>query len=1368
MKPATILRVFALTVLLPVAMYAQVPVAPDNAIANTDMNWIQSRVFIPNGAIIKEKKTFYNATGKMLQSQQKVFSATNDLLQVNRPHVLASQPIYDMLGRPSVNTLPAPINSRAFEYRSNFASGYNYNNFDGSKTNNPDPVTDGGTGTLGWYYGQNNTWEKYQDASSYPYARNDYYKDGTGEIKRATGPGDKFRMGQGKEVAAFTVPVGSELANYLAVRNAFFSAESGALPTDLNQNAIETIGRDENGKELVEITDKMGNVLMTARPGNDLIAANQVKISLSGKYSAIINGRSSTDINPSATVTWLGMTAQYSYLLPIIHLFADIDSPIESDNPFNYTYCTRVRFTITCQPPAAAAGSRLQVYYFKILADNTLVNIGGDFTLYDMSTGSAMPFSGSDNLNRGYYKVIANSGDVTLSYSNSYSDISYTFYNQLGQLIATISPEGVKKLINGGYSNYTTKNDLPFTTLYTYDLQGHLMNAKSADTKEIDFVYRKDGKIRFSQNAEQRKQGMGWYSYTNYDEIGRPVESGEFHPGSGDVIFNSPAMTAIVEDVSSAGGLPPDYNKRIDWVKTTYDVADNNHGLAGYVQDEYFLRNAVSARENANSKSWYNYDEQGRLVWVVRQVVGLGLKTIDYVYDNQQTNLLQKIIYEKTQPDQFIHYYTYDDDARIKELYTNIIDDPNISNWKLQARYQYYLTGQLKRVELADKLQGLDYTYNIRGALKSINQADYMQDPGNDNLNTNGFQPDAFGMNLEYYAGDYNKTSAVITSYSDPAMSAYAPDQFAGQLRAISWFSQKPSSTGMSASPNMYAFQYDDKYEFSNATWGVPAAPGFTAVPGQYGESIQGYDANGNIKGISRTSTGGMQDNFSNYKYYNSASNTSSTTSYNTNKLMSVDNYATFNYDDLGQLSSGAYNGGASQYVQYDSRGMVTGVYADAGYTQPIVTFVYNEKKQRIIKRTYVQGTANISNALYYVYDDAGNVMGIYTQQNGSGTPLLVEQPIYASSRIGVYFKQTGEYWYELCDNLGNVRSVVKSNGTGLDVVQYSDYYPYGSLLRGAVSGQPYRFGYQGKYSEKDPETGWNAFLLRMYDGKLGRWLSVDPKGEFHSPYIGMGNDPVNKTDPDGGCTSPECRARAYAEKNGGVVRYSAVSGTWGVDMGGGVLKVFKNYDNAYDFSAPFSRYLTRDMISLALKIPGMVSKDGLLTRLRMFYFDYNPKTDDFANGSKWRFLAAMINYTKMISDGMQHKGDLPGSQYWVSPIFREFDKEQIEGDRWGISNEHSYSTAAQLRTAIDSYNKKWSSAVSPINVFYIHKSDIGMFSNDIAFSPAQLQRFASATPYNQVYTNPNDWYMVFYERDLDKNSTLFIDDLGIKRVTTP
>src|SRR5699024_6801559 len=39
-----------------------------------------------------------------------------------------------------------------------------------------------------------------------------------------------------------------------------------------------------------------------------------------------------------------------------------------------------------------------------------------------------------------------------------------------------------------------------------------------------------------------------------------------------------------------------------------------------------------------------------------------------------------------------------------------------------------------------------------------------------------------------------------------------------------------------------------------------------------------------------------------------------------------------------------------------------------------------------------------------------------------------------------------------------------------------------------------------------------------------GGWLTVDPYGQYFSPYMGMDNNPVSSIDPDGGCTDcSEC-----------------------------------------------------------------------------------------------------------------------------------------------------------------------------------------------------------------------------------------------------
>jgi RHS repeat-associated protein len=85
-------------------------------------------------------------------------------------------------------------------------------------------------------------------------------------------------------------------------------------------------------------------------------------------------------------------------------------------------------------------------------------------------------------------------------------------------------------------------------------------------------------------------------------------------------------------------------------------------------------------------------------------------------------------------------------------------------------------------------------------------------------------------------------------------------------------------------------------------------------------------------------------------------------------------------------------------------------------------------------------------------------------------------------------------------------------------VVQATDYGAWGDVIREQKSDlASYRYGYQGQFAEKDEETGWSHFELREYDPVVGRWTAVDPKRIGFSPYVGMGNDPVNMVDPDGG-----------------------------------------------------------------------------------------------------------------------------------------------------------------------------------------------------------------------------------------------------------
>ena len=179
-----------------------------------------------------------------------------------------------------------------------------------------------------------------------------------------------------------------------------------------------------------------------------------------------------------------------------------------------------------------------------------------------------------------------------------------------------------------------------------------------------------------------------------------------------------------------------------------------------------------------------------------------------------------------------------------------------------------------------------------------------------------------------------------------------------------------------------------------------------------------------------------------------------------------------------------------------------------------VESYTYDESGNRII-------VTNPSRTTYYVYDATGNVLAIYYSTTPTN-PTLQEVPIYGTGRLGTYFTTGSSYVYEIRDNVGSVRVAFagsKTTGGLASVYSYNDYYPFGAPLPGG-GGTQYRYQYQGAYAEDDQNTEYNNFELRMYDARIGRWLSTDPAGQFDSPYEGMGNDPIIGSDPTGAIDS--------------------------------------------------------------------------------------------------------------------------------------------------------------------------------------------------------------------------------------------------------
>ncbi|MDQ1859357.1 RHS repeat domain-containing protein, partial [Chryseobacterium sp. WLY505] len=119
----------------------------------------------------------------------------------------------------------------------------------------------------------------------------------------------------------------------------------------------------------------------------------------------------------------------------------------------------------------------------------------------------------------------------------------------------------------------------------------------------------------------------------------------------------------------------------------------------------------------------------------------------------------------------------------------------------------------------------------------------------------------------------------------------------------------------------------------------------------------------------------------------------------------------------------------------------------------------------------------------------------------------------------GYFNVETGKYVYNYTDHLGNVRVSYNKNGAGLEIIEESNYYPFGLKHEGynALVGNPsYKYKYNGKELQ---ESGMYDYGARFYMPDIGRWGVVDPKSELGrrwSPYTYALDNPIRFIDPDG------------------------------------------------------------------------------------------------------------------------------------------------------------------------------------------------------------------------------------------------------------
>ncbi len=779
-----------------------------------------------------------------------------------------------------------------------------------------------------------------------------------------------------------------------------------------------------------------------------------------------------------------------------------------------------------------------------------------------------------------YKKTCANPSNVNdqlvISYQQGYHHYTLYYYDRGGNLVKTVPPKGTTDI---GTSRATSPSRT-YATTYIYDSFKRLTQKTTPDGGSTYCYYNSLGQLRFSQNAQQTSDGT--YSYIKYDNLGRSSESGLVTASASDISANIEVLTYPTTNCTQK-------------TLTTYTTANAS---ATYITDgsaQQFLQNRVSyAYTDADGDlttltdqvyTYFSYDAHGNVNWLIQNIYGLDKQYIKFEYD-LISNKITKVIYNESRLDQIYHRYTYDADNRITKVETSV--DGKI--WDKDAQYEYYYHGGVKRLKLGeDKIQGLDFVYNLQGWLKAVNfpSMSTTYDPGQDNLSTGSnasYAKDAFAMELSYYNGDFNRTGSVFTdatsgSYSDTAITGYG-SLYNGMIAGQSFNNSLASTTsgyykGGTALAGVYT--YDDFGRYVKQTLNYYSSSKWNAftTSNDYAETVA-YDDNGNITSYSRNGynqgTAASPKNYSmdnmTYNYISTTSNqlkyikdaTTTTTTYTTDIESGQSTSGNYTYDLAGNLKTDAQQ--KITAITWGVNNKVKSVAEGSGTTAYTLSFLYDAMGNRVKKTsTPTSGSATYT---YYVYDPNKNLMALY-EATGTGTITQTEAPIYASNRIGAittglavntaYTAPTDGIYsrtissstsssrkkYELKDHLGNIRAVVNdvksvSGSTyTANVLSAIDYYPFGMNMPGRdYNGSNSKIGFQGKYKDNDIWGNNNAydFGARIHDPRVGRWLSLDPLADNYpskSPYNYCSNNPISRVDPTGRGDKP--------------------SGTWSLDL---------------------------------------------------------------------------------------------------------------------------------------------------------------------------------------------------------------------------
>jgi RHS repeat-associated protein len=740
-----------------------------------------------------------------------------------------------------------------------------------------------------------------------------------------------------------------------------------------------------------------------------------------------------------------------------------------------------------------------------------------------------------------------NSLNLPIKQSSPDGGISNLLYDRLGRHIVSQNSEQLQPAATGpqnpaGRYSYTRYDILGRVTEVGEKLGGSVVSASMA---------RDDDAMTAWYNSGNNRQ----VTVTTYDNAPSWVPSGI---DQGNLRKRVTAVAVLSQ------GSDPTQNRQA----ATYYTYDVNGNISGLVQENAALVANETQRvtgSNGLKHIQYEYDlVTGKVNKILYQPGKWDQFYYQYKYDDNNriidayTSRVNDIALNMWKRDAHYTYYHHGPLARVE------LGDPMVQ--------------QVQGVDYAYTLQG--WLKGVNGQQLSANASTDMGADGAAGSPNSTVARDVMAYSLGYHQGDYlpigGSDASAFGKRFDPSGSntASGADLYNGNISSASYaLDAFEGMTGGVTGFTGYSYRYDQLNRLTGMDYhkidpytGAGVWDGNSA--GQdYRERVS-YDGNGNILQYNRNgrTVAGRGNSMDQLTYnYNRDANGNLVN----NRLrhvidgilqaapagdpqdvtsQSVDNYS---YDAIGDIiGNQKENLTAINWTVY---GKVAGIVKADGST---LDYGYDPTGKRINK-TYKTGTgaAATSTTTHYVRDAKGNVLAVY-QYKADGTGALtegdwLEQHLYGNSRLGILqphkaitngtgdaysegdeiADQAGNRLYELTNHLGNVLATINDvpDPAGMtpnpNVMSAQDYYPFGMPMPGrsyiAGGSLNYRFGFNGKENDNEVSGtgGVQDYGMRIYDPRLGKFLSVDPIADKYpelTPYQFASNRPIDGVDQDG------------------------------------------------------------------------------------------------------------------------------------------------------------------------------------------------------------------------------------------------------------